>query len=261
MQHAIACYYLANRNDFCLEESIVGLQQQGLRQAAIICPSFYWLTGEPTPEAHIEEMRQIANRTNTLFQIVEFHDDAPLKAEGGYRNFAQQFLYDHGFRHIINADADELFLPGFLEELDGLIDNRHGFEFHSVPTIGVPGYPIDDAGGPNLIYMPPGSRYTWGRSSNCQRKTGGRKMIHFSATRRTLQEVVDKSRKSAHYPDETYDFEGWLHNILPNATPGSKNVHMYQPIEKNLWPLVRHWTQEEWNFIPVTLKPYLGKPE
>ncbi len=88
---------------------------------------------------------------------------------------------------------------------------------------------------------------------------GTQRIIHFTATRKTLAEVVEKHRKSAHYSDPTYDFEGWIANVLPMAGVGAKDVHMYKSPE-NIWPVVRNWTAEEWRAIPTTLHPWLAVP-
>ena len=74
-----------------------------------------------------------------------------------------------------------------------------------------------------------------------------------------MDEVIDKNRKSCHYDDPDYDFEGWIKNKLPKLKPGEKDCHMYKHWQ--VWSGVRHFTDDEWNLIPDNVKKYLGKPE
>jgi hypothetical protein len=86
-----------------------------------------------------------------------------------------------------------------------------------------------------------------------------RGIIHFTATRKTMQEIIDKHRTSGHYGDPNYDFEGWIKNVLPNIKAGTKNCHMFVPWQ--IWPLARNWTKAEWAEIPESIHPYLAQPK
>jgi hypothetical protein len=126
-----------------------------------------------------------------------------------------------------------------------------------VPVLGLPGYPVDGAKDAAMIYLGPGCKFSQCRSSEGdQHIFPKRNVYHFTATRKTMDEIVQKHRESGHYTDSNYDFEGWIRNTLPNVKPGMKRAHMFRPWDT--WPLVRDWTPEELAFIPETLKPYLG---
>ena len=128
-----------------------------------------------------------------------------------------------------------------------------------VPVVGIPGYPIHQATDRAIVYVGGSIVFRECRSpaidhfmlNNCI-------VIHFTATRKTMQEVIDKHRASGHYDDPDYDFEGWIKNVLPNLKPGWRGAHMYKRYQ--IWPVVRNWTTTEMDHIPESIRPYLGAP-
>jgi len=128
-----------------------------------------------------------------------------------------------------------------------------------IPVIGLPGYPIEFAQDLAVVYI--GGNLNF---KSCRTPTIRQTIIpfpriyHFTGTRRTMEETIVKHRRSGHYDDPDYDFEGWIKNILPNVQPGLKNAHMYKKYQ--IWPSVRDWRSDEVSQIPSSLIRYLGSP-
>lgn len=266
MKYTYAAYCLAIKNDFCLEESIVELFRQGVKRVLIVSPTAYWSTGAPQPEADYADLHDIAMRTGANIARVTFNaqrsENNAIYTEALYRNYGVSYFAQEAIDFILTVDADEFWLPGTLEHIDSLaiVPSRLKINLPAIPVIGVPGLPIEGAKDVIGIATSRTLKFQWGRSPEDAPTIMGRMpVIHFSATRRTLDEVIQKHRLSAHYPDPTYDFEGWIANTLPNVKVGMKNAHMYKSPD-NIWPTVRAWTPAEWAALPHQLHPYLVTP-
>ena len=255
--------YLCIENDFCLEESIVALKSQGLKDAYIFHPKRYWSSGELAQEKAMTELASIAVKTSSMLVPMDEPKETvePIQIEGWMRNYALRFLRDRGWSDILIIDGDELWMPGTLEEVDNLLKPSPAkINLHLIAVAGMPGYPITSKGGEALVYVPTGVNISWGRSCGTgvvPSRTCNRSGLHFSMVRKTMEQLLKKCRLSAHYKQPGYDFEWWIKDVLPNIKPGATDVHCYRA-PTNIWPLVREWTAEEWALIPETLKPYLG---
>jgi hypothetical protein len=268
MKFRYAAVILAIQNDFCIKEAILELLRQGVGKVLIISPEKYWLKPSRTRSPlDYEELAAIAHKTGA--QIISTQFEAPeqpcraLYTEALYRNHAIEHLQkENAYDFVLTVDADELWLPGNLEEIDNIASENLvrplTICLPVIPTIGVPGLPIAGAKDTLVIASSIDERFAWGRSTSGLRINAKTPLFHFSATRRTMEELIDKSRLSAHYDDSTYDFEGWLQRVVPYIHVGMKNLHMYKS-EVNIWPETREWTAEEWAAIPETLHPYLWK--
>lgn len=266
MKHTYAACCLAIKNDFCLEESIVELFRQGVQYVTIISPTRYWSTGVPQAESDYEELHDIAMRTGARIMRIclnaQRSENNAIYTEALYRNYGIDSFAREAVDFILTVDADEFWLPGTLAHIDSLafVPSRLKINLPAIPVIGVPGLPVEGAKDVIGVATSRTLRFQWGRSPEDAPTIMGRMpIIHFSATRKTLDEVIQKHRLSAHYPDPTYDFEGWIANTLPNVKVGMQNAHMYKSPE-NIWPVVRAWTPTEWNAIPKKLHPYLVEP-
>lgn len=270
MKYRYGAAILAIRNDFCVEESVKELLRQGVEKVLILCPYTYWSDRTEPPTQYYDELAVIARNTGAALRRAECvlnnrpeiaEKDVAVYTEALYRNLATEILAKaHDIDFVLTVDADELWLPGTLEEIDSLAEPGVTICQPGIPVIGVPGLPIKGAKDTILAASHRTVEFEWGRSTKGPRKNGTIPVIHFSATRRTMFELVQKCKMSAHYADKTYDFDGWIQNVLPNVHVGMKNAHMYKS-EDNIWPEVRAWTLEEWATIPASLHPYLLKPE
>ncbi len=274
-QFKYAAYCVATKNDFCLEESIVELIRQGVGRVVIVSPITYWTTGVLQPIADLKELLAISRRTGAELRSAYFKarqeggvdsTNHALYTEALYRNFAiESIVSDPKIDFVITLDADELWTPGMLGRIDSAISSKSGTNPLKVclpctPVIGVPGLPIEGALDSVLVATHRQLRFKWGRSiqsDSAETVTGDDRIIHFTATRKTLQEAVEKHKLSGHYTDPTYDFDGWIAQVLPFVKPGMKDVHMYKSTN-NIWPLVRSWTPAELELIPASLRGYVS---
>ena len=247
MNFTYAAYFLAIKDDFCLEESIRSLQAQGVTRILVVSPLSYWSTGQPQPQEDFDAIEAIVRRTGVSVSRIQVEDDGSdaIYAEASYRNYAVNRLSDWKPDCVLTVDADELWPEGTLQHLDMLLA-QHGpnarvkVTLPMIPVIGVPGLPVEGAKDRAVVATPAGLKFSWGRCpKDVEDLQGTQPIFHFSATRRTLAEVVSKHKLSAHYSDPTYDFDGWLEHVLPNVHVGLENAHMYKSPE-NIWPLVRN---------------------
>lgn len=265
-----AAFILTTGENFCLGETIDRLKEDGVKQVYLGFPNQFWsgkrVNNFPDETKIVQAWREssVGNESKFILLDVEKHR-APgrhiLDTEARVRNEALEIIRRDGWQHIVIADDDELWLPGTLMEIDNYVSDNfpESLCLRMIPVIGVPGYPVEGAQDVAMVYLGPSGKFSWSRSSaGKQHIVPRRKVIHFSATRKTLAEVIEKSRASGHYTDPDYDFEGWIAKILPNIEPGMKDVHMYR--KWSTWPLVREWTEAEWSAIPDSIKPYLGEP-
>ena len=259
-----AAMILTVGNEFCLEETCASLISQGVEYILFCCPRYYW-DGTPVPPKKSQEVRAIAQKISCKCRIVS---PIPPRSKTGaiqeamIRNLCLRQLSSAGYSDVLIVDGDEIWRPGTLETLDSYV-----FGFNSpvsVPSlsiIGLPGYPVVEGQEGLLVYVKSkGTKFVSGRSvdrpvSSCDFVPG---VIHFTSTRRTMDETIDKHLKSCHYGDSDYDFDGWIKNVLPTIKPGVKDCHMFKPWQ--VWKEVRRFTQKEWEEIPPQLHQYLGAP-
>lgn len=265
-----AAYIQATKDDFCLFEVCKRLLEEGVKNFFICIPDEYW-SGAQTPKADIDQVLAIADQVRQagatvhtqIFRVASyrFSGDSRIAVETRVRNDTLSWIRRAGFQHILVVDGDELWVKGMLAKIDDCVTSAKPscISAPMVPVVGLPGYPIDRATDRAIVYVGGATVFRECRSpaiehfviNNCI-------VIHFTATRKTMQEIIDKHRNSGHYDDAEYDFEGWIKNTLPNLKPGWRNAHMYRRYQ--IWPLVRNWTFQEWDHIPESIRQYLGQP-
>lgn len=258
-------YVQAIRDDFCLYEVCHRLLEDGAEHVYFCIPNEYW-SGGKTNEADIQAVVDIAKRLGRASYYVQ--DVGKHRAEGrsridvetDFRNESLQWIWSKGHEHTLIADGDELWFKGYLGIVDHTLQTNpqlNALGSAVIPTIGLPGYPIDNSTDEAVIYMRKGNYFNRCRTpQDYHVHLENRGIFHFSATRRTIKEIVEKHRGSGHYGDPDYDFEGWIKDVLPNIRPGSKNVHCYKKFQ--IWPVVRAWRAEELSHIPQSLYRYLA---
>lgn len=271
-----AVHVLANKDDFCLAETLRSLLAQSrpgdFRVAAVfvVSPDEYW-SGRPTSPEELAQLQAAIEDVRRLASGVEFEViPQPLAGRRGgarqrtdletsVRNAALLEMRRRGFEHVLVADTDEWWRPGALAVLAALIRARRpeSVATRMMSVVGLPGYPVDGARNWSTIYVGPDAMFASYRlPSGRQDKLRGNHVLHFTATRRTMEEIVRKHRESGHYDDPDYDFEGWITDVLPKLRPGATNAHMYRP--EQIWPRVRRWHADELAELPTSLRPFLG---
>jgi hypothetical protein len=265
-----AVYIQATKDDFCLYEVCSRMMDEGAKNFFFCVPDEYW-SGAPTPMEDIAQVRAIADRITAEgavanFQVFDvsqyrFPGDSRIAVETRVRNDTLGWIRRSGFQHILIVDGDELWVKGLLDKVkDAVITSKpHCISAPMIPVVGFPGYPVHQASDRAVIYIDSTTTFRECRSPATEHfLLNNGIVIHFTACRKTLQEVIDKHRASGHYDDPEYDFEGWIKNVLPNLKPGWRGAHMYRRYQ--IWPLVRNWTTEEIGHIPESLRQYLGQP-
>lgn len=265
-----AAYIQAIKDDFCLWEVCYRLYEDGVRSFFFCIPDQYW-SGEPVPVEESDQVRGVAERVAKELEDVEVsvqtfrvdqyrQEGRPrIQVETHLRNDSLNWIRSCGYQHILIVDGDELWKKGLLKLVDATITQTgaDAVACHMIPTVGLPGYPVDNAQDKVTVYIGNGQSFRDCRSPNGKIATMGfYGVYHFTATRKTMQEIIDKHRNSGHYDDANYDFEGWIANTLPHARPGLKNAHMYIPYQ--IWPELRAWSRKELSDIPESLHEYLG---
>lgn len=270
--------FLVNRDDFCLRESCEALIKQGVRKFFFAIPSHNWY-GTPTEVNHLIEIEDIYKSLwaqygakGIVFQIKTFdvlkHRDTtrPMRDyEGATRNEVLNFLWSMDHNNVLIIDGDELWVPGAVGMVANVVETigKHcdSVNVACIPVIGLPGYPVENACDSVCVYVRKGHAIASARSPvvNDPRRfltIGQRLVYHFTATRRTREEIVEKHLLSNHSDDPNYNMHDWIRDILPNIKPGLRDAHMYK--QYSLWPVVRDWIPGEKDMLPATLKPYLG---
>jgi hypothetical protein len=263
-------YMQVTQDDLCLLEVCKRLAEEGVKIFFFAQPNEYW-SGEAIDTVYTGEVDKVAEQVRALGLTVHqktfdvkkyrFTGDDRLTVETRVRNDSLAWVRSLGYHNILIVDGDELWMRGTLEMLQPYIEQGHtAISTYMIPVIGLPGYPIEMAQDLAVVYI--GGTIIF---KSCRTPTVRQTVIpfpriyHFTGTRRTMEETIRKHRRSGHYDDPDYDFEGWLKNILPNVKPGLKNAHMYKKYQ--IWPTVRDWRSDEIQQLPVSLHPYLGLPD
>ena len=250
--------------------------EEGVNVFFFSVPDEYW-SGRSTPPEHIQQVRDIAQRVRAIGGQVEvvvhkvktyrFAGDSRLRVETRVRNDALAYMRQKGFEHILIVDGDELWRRGTLEYVRQIINRSSPSAINClmVPVIGLPGYPIAGATDVAVVYI--NSRIPF---QECRTPIGDQirlvipLVIHFTGTRRTMEEIIQKHQDSGHFDDPDYDFQTWLDKVLPNIKPGfvynwgngNIGLHFYKKYQ--IWPSVRHWMDDEIAEMPKSLWPYLA---
>ena len=265
-----AVYIQATKDDFCLYEVCRRMMDEGARDFFFCVPDEYW-SGKQTPMEDIAQVRAISDRISqegatSHFQVFDvsqyrFSGDSRIAVETRVRNDTLGWIRRSGFQHILIVDGDELWVKGLLEKVRDVVltSKPTCISAPMIPVVGHPGYPVHQASDRAVIYIDSTTTFRECRSPATEHfLLNNGIVIHFTACRKTLQDVIDKHRASGHYDDPEYDFEGWIKNVLPNLKPGWKGAHMYRRYQ--IWPTVRNWAKEEIEHIPENLRQYLGPP-
>lgn len=263
-----AVYMQVTQDDFCLREICDRMVSEGCTDFFFAMPDTYW-SGEPVPDEKKATLLPVfeylqgksVNVNKRVFELAKYRmspADSRLTLETRLRNDSLTWIRKAGFDRILIVDGDELWLPGTLELIKPYVEQGHlAIATRMIPVIGVPGYPIEGATDAAVVYIGPKCSFRVCRTPTVQQTMLDQaRIIHFTSTRRTKEDNIAKHRRSGHYDDPDYDFEGWMATKLPNAKPGMQDAHMFKPY--SIWKTVRHWRPEELAIIPSTLHAYLG---
>jgi hypothetical protein len=256
------------RDDVCLEGTCDALYSSGVRSFMFCVPSQHW-DGSEVPESDRQQVYRVAQwlvEHGAWFVRVCVDSLAPLwfpgmsrmQLETNYRNFCLDRLRQIGFKHHLIVDGDEVWLPGTMAAVDYNVRwfSPGTLAVQGVPMLGLPAVAVEGAKDRILVYIGPGERWKFTRSPfNPTLDVDLFGILHFSAVRRSRDEIVKKMRMSGHYDDKDYRFEKWIADVLPNLRPGMTNVHMFK--DGSLWPLTREVTDAEWASVPDSVKPLL----
>jgi len=278
---AWAAYLQVTKDDFCLFEVCQRLVEEGVKAFFFAVPDEYW-NGTVTPESDIEQVRrtgQLLTEANQgqvtcnirVFDVsaCRFTGDTRLRTETRVRNDSLAWIRSYSYRHILIVDGDELWLQGTLATIATYV--KQGVLTISspmVPVIGLPGYPVDRATDTAVVYIGGNAIFQECRSPHIKPVQLSRPhVMHFTATRKTMEEIVVKLRQSGHYDDPQYLFEEFIEKVLPNIKPGFTHkwptghvgLHFYLPYQ--IWNSVRQWRPEELVHIPKSIWPYLALPK
>lgn len=260
-------YLQVTKDDICLLEVCQRLVDEGVRDFAFCVPDKYW-SGEVINEADrkevlriIESLKLLNVTVHTQLIDVDSHvvtGQSRIQTETRVRNASVAWIKKLGYKHVLIVDGDELWIPGLFNIVKGYVKQGHKVvSVRMIPVIGLPGYPVEGATDLAVVYVESSCVFESCRTPFMQQTRVPRPLIyHFTGTRKTMEETIVKHRRSGHYDDSDYDFEGWIKNKLPNIAPGMKDAHMYTPYQ--IWPNVRAWRQTELDLMPATLRPYLG---
>ena len=277
-----ALYVQAIQDDFCLYDVVRRIVDEGnvvgvpVARVYLMCPDEWW-SGKKRTEAELQQVRAVADKlvaegvdallVNLPVAPVRPFFKARIDVETAMRNEAVDRIYADGFAHVLIADGDEFWRRGFYARLvEAIRSNWVGCVYAGLtPVVGYPGYPVEGATDSATVYIAKPYHFVDCRSVAGPRlNIGGHDIIHFTATRRSLEEVVKKHLESGHADDSAYQMEKWAKDVLPNVKPGyiyrwsdtNVGLHMYQPFQ--IWPSVRAWTPEELGELPACVLSHLG---
>lgn len=266
--------FLVNRDDFCLREAAEALITQGVRRIFFAVPDHNWYR-RPTPQADIDTIFKIADELAKrhgveaqarVFNVLHYWDsNKPMRDyEGATRNAVLEWLWNHAHTHCLIVDGDELWVDGAVGMVANVIEKTDCDSINAgcIPVIGLPGYPVENARDTVCVYIRKGHRFASARSPlvNNMRKfgtIGQRLLYHFTATRRTREEIIEKHLLSNHSDDPLYNMHDWIRDTLPNIRPGLRDAHMFK--KYSLWPVVRDWIPGEIESMPEAIRGYLGE--
>ncbi len=273
-----AAYLQVTRDDFCLYEVCARLREEGVENFFLAVPDEYW-DGRKTPAEDIKALGEIVQRLRTvdgvavytkIFRVTDYRykGDTRIDTETRLRNDSLAWIRAAGFHDILIVDGDELWLRGTLNIIGQLVGQGHQvISTAMIPTVGLPGYPVEGATDLAVVYVGGKCQFKGCRTPFlAQTVVKLPRIIHFSATRRTMEEIIAKHRTGGHYDDPDYATEEFIEKVLPHARPGFHytwthgltGIHFYK--KHQIWPALRHWRPEEWNEIPESIKQYLGAP-
>jgi len=271
-------YVQATRDDISLNEVVGRLFDEGVRHFFFCIPDEYW-SGKPTPKSDSSQVEAAADSIRRrgaqswvkFFRVSDYRypGESRIDTETRVRNDTLNWIRGEGYYHILIVDGDELWKRGTLKLVKDVVAAHHpsAISLPMVPVIGLPGYPVNNAQDRVTSYV---GGYTIFR--DCRTPVNrpvcldATVVYHFTGTRRTMEEIIEKHRQSGHYDDPEYDFEGWLRDVLPNIRPGfshrwpngNQGVHMFSGYQ--IWPEIRDWSTQEWVDMPDSLKQFLGSP-
>lgn len=273
------CVYVqATKDDLCLFEVCKRMIEEGVNDFFFSVPDEYW-SGRATPAENIEQVKAVAGQVRGLGGHVELllHNvrtyrwpgDSRIRVETRVRNDALGYIKGRGFEHVLIVDGDELWRRGTLHYVKTVLEQWHPLAINClmVPVVGLPGYPIDGATDVAVIYLNSSVPFKECRTPvSDQFRIQMPLVIHFTGTRRTMEETIQKHRDSGHYDDPDYLFDEWLEKVLPNIKPGfqhtwpsgHKGLHMFTKYQ--IWQSVRNWLADEVAEIPQSIWPYLAIP-
>jgi len=270
------CAYMqVTRDDICLFEVCNRMKEEGVNDIFWAEPDEYW-SGEPLEpnckdelDAAAEQVRKVGiNLRRRTFNVKSnrMPGDSRITVETRVRNDSLRWIRSEGFKHILIVDGDELWKRGTLATIKPYIDQGHSAVLtYMIPVIGLPGWPVGEAVDTAVVYIGGTSLF------KCCRSPLGRLVIvpaplviHFTGTRRTMEDTIVKHTRSGHYDDKDYLFDLWIKDVLPNIKPnwtykwpnGIEGLHMFQP--KQIWPRVREWLPDELAAIPDSVRKYIG---
>jgi hypothetical protein len=265
-----AAYIQATRDDLCLTEVCMRLLEEGIKHFFFCIPDEYW-SGKATPQSDIQQVLDVAEKlkqagavaATRVFTVADyrFPNDSRIAVETRVRNDSLAWVRQNGFLKICVVDGDELWPKGSLAILKEIVDSADplAISLPMIPVLGFPGYPVMNAQDRAISYVGQGCVFRDCRTPIGQVYYENRiTLYHFTSTRRTMEETIEKHRQSGHFDDPDYDFESWLKHVLPNVKAGMKNAHMYRRYQ--IWPEVRNWTAEDLHHIPASIHQYLAIP-
>ena len=280
----VALYVQAIQDDLCLYDVVKRIVDEGnvvgvpVARVYMMCPDEWW-SGKKRTDGELAQVAGAVERLKLdgIDAVLVSQPVAPVRpffrtridVETAMRNEAVDRIYADGFAHVLIADGDEYWKKGFYARLvEAIRMNGTGCIYAGLtPVVGYPGYPVEGATDSATVYIARPYHFVNCRScAGPQVGIGGHDIIHFTATRRSFEEVAKKHLESGHADDPAYKMEEWVRDVLPNIKPGythkwsdtNVGLHMYQPYQ--IWGGVRHWTQEELVDLPVSVVPYLGLP-
>ena len=256
-----AAMYLVVGDEFCLRESCEALVKEGVEMFFFLFPLHYW-NGEQVPKGKRDEVRAIMKDLpkKRMVEVIPPGSKPLAEQEAIVRNYCMTQMVMAGYKGALIVDGDEIWQPGTLAAIDVVVNDKHpAVSIPSLNIVGFPGYPVVGNQEGLLVYARSDNKFVYGRSTEKGPAfTDCPSLIHFTSTRRTMEETILKHRLSCHYRESDYDFEGWLKDVLPRIKPGAKISHMFK--RWNVWKEVRYFTHEEWDLIPQRLHAYLGGP-
>lgn len=269
-----AAYLQVIRDDLCLYEVCSRLADEGVQNIFFSEPTEYW-SGEPVEEEYKHELEAVANQLAELglrvhrkqFDVKkrQVPGDNRLCVETRVRNDSLRWIRASGFEDILVVDGDELWMKNTLSLIHPHVKaGVPSLSLRMIPVIGLPGLPVDNAQDVAVAYVGKNVVFRECRSPMRYQQLPWHRIFHFTGTRRTMEETVQKHKRSGHYDDPDYLFEEWINEVLPNIKLGYKHkwscghegLHMFKKYQ--IWNSLRAWKKSELNDIPQSIHKYLS---